>query len=93
MTRVVSEITAHIIPTALSLHTKNGSEAQLPSRFVLFSLFPLFFENLLWLIYTPYCIPKGNFDTDFLPAISFIKNFVAGKVAKSPAEWYQVVVG
>jgi hypothetical protein len=56
-------------------------------------LFPLFFGNLLWLIYALYCILKGNISTDFLPIILFIKIFVAEKVAKLPAEWCRVVVG
>ena len=55
-------------------------------------LFPLFFGNLLWLIYALYYIPKSDFDTDFLPVISFIRNFVAEKVAKSRVEWCRVVV-
>ena len=55
-------------------------------------LFPLFFGNLLWLIYALYYILKGDFGTDFLPVISFVKIFVAEKVAKSPAELCQVVV-
>ena len=58
-----------------------------------FFLFPLFFGNLIWLIYVLNSIPNGNFDADFLPTISFLKIFVAEKVAKSPAEWYRVVVG
>jgi hypothetical protein len=48
-------------------------------------LFPLFFGILLWLIYDLNIIPNGNFDIDFPPIISLIKNFVAEKVAKSPA--------
>ena len=60
---------------------------------VSFLLFPLFFGNLLRLIYALYYILKGNFDTDFLPVILFIKIFVAEKVAKSPAGWCWVVVG
>ena len=55
-------------------------------------LLPLIFEFLLWLIYDLNIIPNGNFDTDFLPIISFIKIFVAEKVAKSFVEWCQVVV-
>ena len=47
---------------------------------------------LLWLIYAPYYIQKGNFDTNFPPIILFIQIFVAEKVAKSPAELCQVVV-
>ena len=55
-------------------------------------LFPFFFGILFWLIYALYCILKDDFDTIFLPVILFIKNFVAEKVAKSPAELCQVVV-
>ena len=47
--------------------------------------FPLFFVVILWLIYALYYILKGNFDTNFLPTISFIKICVAENVAKSPA--------
>ena len=50
-------------------------------------LFPLFFGNLLWLIYALYCILKDDFDTIFLPVILFIKIFVAENVAKLLAEW------
>ena len=56
------------------------------------ALFPLFFMVLLWLIYALNIIPNGNFGPTFPPIISFIKNFVAEKVAKSPAELCQVVV-
>jgi hypothetical protein len=56
-------------------------------------LFPLFFVVLLWLIYTLYLIPNGNFDAVFPPIISFVKFFVAESVAKSPSEWCRVVVG
>ena len=45
-------------------------------------LFPLFFGVLLWLIYALNSIPKGNFEPGFLPVISFIRIFVAEKVAK-----------
>jgi hypothetical protein len=45
-------------------------------------LFPLFLGILLWLIYALYVIPNGNFEPTFLPIISFIKIFVAEKVAK-----------
>jgi hypothetical protein len=48
-------------------------------------LFPLFFGVLLLLIYALNIILNGNFDTDFPPTISFIKNFVAENVAKSSA--------
>ena len=51
-----------------------------------FKLFPLFFRILLLLIYALYLIPNGNFVPTFLHIISFIKIFVAEKVAKSPAE-------
>lgn len=56
-------------------------------------LFPLFFRNLLWLIYTLNYILKGDFDTDFPPIILFIKIFVAEKVEKLLVEWCWVVVG
>ena len=56
-------------------------------------LFPLFFGNLLWLIYALNIILNGNFEPVFPPIISFIKIFVAENVAKSPAELCQVVVG
>ena len=55
-------------------------------------LFPLFFELRTWLVYVLYIILNGKFDTSFPPIISFIKIFVAEKVAKSPAELCQVVV-
>ena len=55
-------------------------------------LFPLFFGNLLWLIYALNIILNGNFEPVFPPIVSFIKIFVAEKVAKSPAELCQVVV-
>ena len=55
-------------------------------------LFPLFFGDILWLICALNIIPNGNFEPVFLPIISFIKIFVAEKVAKSLAEWCQVVV-
>ena len=55
-------------------------------------LFPLIFVVLLWLIYALNIILNGNFDTGFPPIISFVKFFVAEKVAKSPAELCQVVV-
>ena len=45
-------------------------------------LFPLFFEFLLWFIYALNYILKGDFDNVFLSIISFIKIFVAEKVAK-----------
>jgi hypothetical protein len=45
---------------------------------------------LLWLIYALYIIPNIDFRTAFPPVISFIKTFVAEKVAKSPAEWCRV---
>jgi hypothetical protein len=54
--------------------------------------FPLIFGVLLWLIYALYLIPNGNFEPVFLPIISFIKIFVAEKVAKSSAEWCRVVL-
>ena len=54
-------------------------------------LFSLFWGNLLWLIYALNYILKGDHDTDFLPIISFIKIFVAEKVAKSLVEWCRVV--
>jgi len=54
-------------------------------------LFPLFFGILLLLIYALYYILKGNFDTNFPPIISFIKNCVAENVAKLLVEWCQVV--
>ena len=60
--------------------------------FSVFGIIPTFFVVLLWLIYTLNIILNGNFDTDFPPIISFIKIFVAEKVAKSPAELCQVVV-
>ena len=47
---------------------------------------------LLWLIYAINIILNGNFEPVFPPIISFIKIFVAEKVAKSPAELCQVVV-
>jgi hypothetical protein len=50
-------------------------------------LFPLFFGNLLWLIYALNIIQNGNFEPDFPPIISFIKIFVAEKVAKPLAKW------
>ena len=56
-------------------------------------LFPLYFGDLLWLICALNIIPNGNFEPVFPPIISFIKNFVAENVAKSPTGWYQVVVG
>jgi hypothetical protein len=56
-------------------------------------LFPLFFGNLIWLIYALIIIQNSNFDTHFLPIISFIKNFVAENVAKSAADQCRVVVG
>jgi len=49
------------------------------------SLFPLFFGNLLWLIYTLNIILNSDFSNVFLSIISFIKIFVAENVAKSPA--------
>ena len=49
-------------------------------------LFPLFFGNLLWLIYALNIILNGNFEPVFPPIISFIKIFVAENVAKSPTE-------
>jgi hypothetical protein len=49
-------------------------------------LFPLFFVVLLWLIYALNIILNGNFEPVFPPVISFIKTFVAEKVAKSPAD-------
>jgi len=55
-------------------------------------LFPLIFVVLLWLIYALNIILNGNFEPVFPPIISFIKIFVAEKVAKSPAELCQVVV-
>ena len=55
-------------------------------------LFPLFFVVLLWHIYALYIIPNSKFDTGFPPIISFIKNFVAEKVAKSVVGWCRVVV-
>ena len=55
-------------------------------------LFPLIFVVLLWLIYALNIILNGNFEVVFLFIISFIKIFVAEKVAKSPAELCQVVV-
>ena len=48
--------------------------------------FPLIFRILLWLIYALNIIQNGNFEAVFLPVISFIKNYVAENVAKSPAE-------
>jgi hypothetical protein len=45
---------------------------------------------LLWLIYALNSIPNGNFEPSFPPIISFIKNFVAEKDAKSLAEWCRV---
>ena len=50
-----------------------------------FSLLPLFFGVLLWLIYALNIILNGNFEPVFLPIISFIKIFVAEKVANSLA--------
>lgn len=47
--------------------------------------FSTLFGILLWLIYALNYILKGNFDIDFLPVISFIKIFVAEKVARSLA--------
>ena len=44
------------------------------------------------LIYALNYILKSDFDTIILPIISFIKIFVAEKVAKSLAEWCRVVV-
>ena len=55
-------------------------------------LFPFIFEFLLLLIYALNIILNGNFEPVFPPIISFIKIFVAEKVAKSPAELCQVVV-
>ena len=55
-------------------------------------LFPLFFGNLLWLIYALNIILNGNFEPVIPPIISFIKIFVAEKVAKSVVEWCWVVV-
>lgn len=49
-------------------------------------LFPLIFEILIWLIYALNIIPNGNFELVVLPIISFIKIFVAEKVAKLLAE-------
>ena len=49
-------------------------------------LFPLIFRILLWLIYAQNIISNGNFEPVFPLIISFIKNFVAENVAKSPAE-------
>ena len=50
------------------------------------SLFPFFFVVLLCLIYTLNIILNSNFEPTFPPIISFIKNFVAEKVAKSLVE-------
>ena len=52
-----------------------------------------FFGVLLWLIYVLNSIQNGNIEPVFLPIISFIKTFVAEKVAKLPVEWYRVAVG
>jgi hypothetical protein len=57
----------------------------------LFVLFPLFFGNLLWLIYALNIIQNSNFEPVFPPTISFIKNFVAEKVAKFDVGWCRVV--
>ena len=54
------------------------------------NLFPLIFENLIRPIYALYCILKGDFDTDFLPIISFIEISVAENVAKLLVEWCRV---
>lgn len=59
-------------------------------KYITLVLFPLFFGVLLWLIYALNIIQNSNFDTDFLSTISFLKNFVAEEVAKSPAEWCRV---
>ena len=53
---------------------------------------PLIFEFLLLLIYALNIIQNGDFEPTFLLIISFLKIFVAEKVAKSPAELCQVVV-
>jgi len=55
-------------------------------------LFPLFFELRLWLIYALYIIQNSDFEPSFPPVFSFIKIFVAEKVAKLLAEWCRVVV-
>ena len=65
---------------------RNRKTVGITGFFGFFELFPLFFGNLLWLIYTLYYILKGNFDTKLLPIISFIKICVTENVAKSPAE-------
>jgi len=49
-------------------------------------LFPLIFVILIWLIYDPNIILNSNFETAFLPIISFIKISVAENVSKSSAE-------
>ena len=65
---------------------RNRKTVGITGFFGFFELFPLFFGNLLWLIYTLYYILKGNFEPVFSPIILFIKIFAAEKVAKSPAE-------
>jgi hypothetical protein len=55
--------------------------------------FPLIFGLFLWLIYALNSIQNSNFEPVFPPIISFIKIFVAEKVAKLPVEWCYVVVG
>ena len=56
-------------------------------------LFPLIFEFLLWLIWALNIIPNGNIAPLFPLIISFIKIFVAEKVAKSSVEWCRVALG
>lgn len=45
-------------------------------------IIPTLFLDSFWFIYALYYILKGNFEPTFLPIISFIKIFVAEKVAK-----------
>jgi len=72
---------------------KTGSKSCLSFEIaVKLVLFPLFSGLLLWLIYALNIILNGNFEPVIPPIISFIKIFVAEKVAKLPAEWCRVVV-
>ena len=47
-----------------------------------YSIIPIRFEVLLWLNYALNIIPNSDFETTFLPIISFINFFVAENVAK-----------
>ena len=66
---------------------RNRKTVGITGFFGFFELFPLFFKNLLRLICALNYILKGDFDTNFLHIILFIKIFVAENVAKSLAGW------